>query len=315
MRQPTPAGIRREVEAAEQRIRPHVRTTALEPSAPLSGQSGARVFLKLEHQQLTGSFKVRGALSKVLSLTDRDRREVVAASTGNHALAVAHALSLTGRQGTVYLPGEVAAGKLEALRRAGVPFRQFGRDPVDAERRARREAEEEGKIYLSPYNDPQVIGGQGTVGVEILRQLPEVDAVFVAVGGGGLISGIAAWLKQHRPAVRIVGCLPENSPVMFESVRAGRIVDIPCRPTLSDATAGGLEAGAITFELCRALVDDYRLVSEEEIASAMRLLQRDHGLRVEGAAAVAVAAFLQDPAPDRDQNVVLLLCGGNVGSG
>ncbi len=312
MSQPTSAEISKEVQAAENRIRPHIRETYLDYSQPLSELSGAEVFLKLENLQLTGSFKLRGALSKLLSLSPSDGREIVTASTGNHALAVAHALRLTGRNGIIYLPEGAAPGKLEALRRLGVPFQQHGRDPVESEQRARREARGEDKVYVSPYNDAQVIGGQGTVGLEIWRQLPGVDAVFVAVGGGGLIAGIGACLKARRPDLRVVGCLPENAPVMYESVRSGRIVQLPYRPTLSDATAGALEEGAITFPLCRQLVDDYFLVSEPEILEAMRLLIRTHHLLVEGSAAVSLAAFSREAAAFRGRKVVLVMCGGNV---
>ena len=167
-------------------------------------------------------------------------------------------------------------------------------------------------IYISPYNDPQVVGGQGTIAVELARQLEPIDAVFVAVGGGGLIAGIAGYLKVVRPGITVVGCLPERSPVMAESVRAGQIVEMETAPTLSDATAGGIEAGAITFDLCRALVDEYVLVDEEEIAAAIRTTIEAEHLLIEGAAGVAAAAFYKRRASFRGQNVAIVLCGANI---
>jgi threonine dehydratase len=177
---------------------------------------------------------------------------------------------------------------------------------------ARRVAGETGQAYISPYNDPEVVAGQGTLGVELQRQLPEVDAVLVSVGGGGLIAGIGSYLKEVKPNLRLVGCLPLNSPVMYECVRAGRILDYPCLPTLSDGTAGGLEPGSITFDMCRDMVDEWHLVTEEEIQAAMRLMIVHHHMIVEGAAAVSVAALLKNRERYRGLNVAVVICGGNV---
>jgi len=166
--------------------------------------------------------------------------------------------------------------------------------------------------YLSPYNDEHVIAGQGSCGVEIARQLSPVDAVFVAVGGGGLISGIGSFLKSVNPAVEIVSCQPEASQVMTESVKAGEIVDLPSESTLSDGTAGGIEAGAITFEICRDVVDRYVLVTEEEIAESMRQFIDSHHMLPEGAAGVALAGFLKVAGDYRGKNVVIVICGANI---
>jgi threonine dehydratase len=166
--------------------------------------------------------------------------------------------------------------------------------------------------YVSPYNDPLVVGGQGTVGVELDRQLDRIDAVFVSLGGGGLISGIAAHLRTVRPDVTVVGCSPENSQVMIQSVRAGKILDLPSRPTLSDGTAGGVERGAITFDLCRELVDDFVTVTEEEIANHWREFTTTHHMMIEGAAAVAIASFMKLRDRFAGNNVVVVLCGANI---
>jgi len=181
-----------------------------------------------------------------------------------------------------------------------------------AETYARARAADEQIPYISPYNDPEVVAGQGTIGVELAGQLPRVDAVFIALGGGGLLAGVGALLKSIWPGTVVVGCSPENSPVMIESIRAGRILDLPSRPTLSDGTAGGVEVGAITFEWCRTLADQLVTVSEDEIRQAMRAVLETHHLAVEGAAGVALAAYFRHADAWRGKNVVVILCGGNV---
>lgn len=168
-------------------------------------------------------------------------------------------------------------------------------------------------VYISPYNDPLVIGGQGTIAVELARQLNRIDTIFVALGGGGLISGIAAYLKTLSAPVRVIGCSPHNSPVMIESLKAQHIVAMESLPTLSDGTAGGVEPDAITFALCQQLVDEYALVSEEEIKEAMRLFMETQHMLIEGAAGVALAAFLQQRGKLQGQNVVIVICGANIG--
>jgi threonine dehydratase len=173
---------------------------------------------------------------------------------------------------------------------------------------ARQVAGESGRVYISPYNDADVMAGQGTIGVELLRQFPDVRSVFVAVGGGGLIGGIGAYLKSVRPEVEIVGCWPENSPVMHECMRAGHVVEVAERPTLSESTAGGLEPGTVTLDVCRRVIDRAVFVTEDEIRDAMRLLLRTEHWVVEGAAGVAVAAFRKAGGP----NAAIVLCGRNL---
>ncbi len=302
---------------AERRIRKYIRETPLVHSVNLSG-GGCQVYLKLENLQHTGSFKFRGAMNKLLtSETDDSGTRVIAASTGNHALAVARGMKLLGREGTIYLPESVSEQKLHRLRRYGVQLHFEGREPLEAEIRARKASEISGAVYISPYNDLQVVAGQGTIGVELKRSLSQIDYIFVSVGGGGLISGIGAYLKHAAPGVRVIGCVPANSPAMYDSVRAGRIVPARVLPTLSDGTAGQVEPQAITFELCRRLVDEWVIVDEDEIGRAIRLIYEKEGLVIEGAAGVSVTAFLRlkdrlcQPVPSR---VVLVLCGGNIDS-
>ena len=311
---PFTQGLAQDIALAHSAIAPYVRRTPLHDSSLLSELTAARVYLKLENLQHTGSFKLRGAINKLLSLSPEQRRRgIVAASSGNHGAAVAYGCRLLGIVGTVFVPEHASPAKLAAMRRFGVEVRLFGDDGLLSEQEARRYAGQQGLVYISPYNDLAVVAGQGTVGLEIAEQLPDVEVVLVAVGGGGLIAGVAAALKAHHPRVQVVGCLPQNSPVMAASVARGAIVDMTSLQTLSDGTAGGIEADAVTFALCRDLVDDWLLVSEEEIAAAMRLMIEGDHLLVEGAAAVPVAALLKSGDRWRGKQVAVVLCGGNIG--
>jgi threonine dehydratase len=298
---------------AERRIREHIRETPAEPSAYLSQIGHSNVHLKLENWQITGSFKLRGAVNKFLSLGyDEKKQGLVTASSGNHGNAFAHVLRRFGAKGTIYLPENASPAKVEALASYGVDLELYGDDCVRAELFAKKMAEERNQVYVSPYNDPEIVGGQATVGVELARQLDDIDVVFVPVGGGGLISGVAGFLKSVHPGVKIIGCQPENSRVMFESIRAGELLDLGSLPSLSDGTAGGIEAGSITFDICRTFVDDFVLVSEEEIASALKLLLEKHHMLVEGSAALSVAAFLKNIERFEGKSVVLVLSGCKI---
>jgi threonine dehydratase len=297
---------------AERRIRSWITETPLEPS-PLAAATGARLYLKLENFQHTGSFKARGAFSKLLTLDPADRaRGVIAASTGNHGAAVAYAASALDSRALIVVPSDANPGKVSAIKALGGEVEVHGDDSAVAETYARARALEKRIPYISPYNDPDVVAGQGTIGVELAGQLPMVDAVFIAVGGGGLLAGVGALLKSIWPETVVVGCSPENSPVMIESIRAGRILDLPSRPTVSDGTAGGVEAGAITYEWCRSLADQLVTVSENEIRHGMRAVRETHLMTVEGAAGVPLAAYLRHAEAWRGKNVVVILCGGNV---
>ena len=302
----------RDIGEAERRIRPHIRETPVVQSLALSEATGADVWLKCENLQVTGSFKARGATHRLMSLAgDMRVRGVIAASSGNHGVGVAYAGSVLGIPVTVYVPEFVSSAKAAAMRRLGATVVVSGIDGLDTEGEARRVADAHGQVYVSPYNDLSVVAGQGTVGVELRRQLRDIGTVIVAVGGGGLIGGIAAVLKHHAPNVRMIGAQPANSKVMIESIRAGRVVDLPSRPTLSDGTAGGIEGDTVTFPLCRTLVDDWIEVAEDDIARAMRhAIEVEHQL-VEGSAGVALAA-LSKCGPLPAGRVVVVLCGANI---
>lgn len=309
----TAAELSRQIRAAASRLHPYVIETPLRPSPALSERTGARVYLKLENRQHTGSFKLRGATNKLLSLSLAERaRGVITASTGNHALAVARAAAQLDAAASIYLPHDASPRKVEKLSALPVSLHRVPGDALNAEVSAREAAAQSGQVYISPYNDPHIIAGQGAIAVELLRQQPELDAVFATVGGGGLMSGIAAYLKEARTVVQTVGCQPENSAVMLASVRAGRIVDTESLPTLSDGSAGGIEPQSFTFDLCRDHVDHWMTVSEEEIAAAMRLIYRAHGEVIEGAAGVAVASLLKSGRRFAGKRIAVVICGGNV---
>ena len=302
------------IEQAAARISPHILQTPLLHSAYLGAMNHGSVHLKLESEQHTGSFKARGALNKVLSLSTEEKAAgLVTASSGNHAQGFARALSISGDQGLIYLPENAQPAKVEALKQYGIELAFHGRDCLQTELHALDQAREKGMVWVSPYNDPQVIAGQGTVGREILQKLPEVDVVLATVGGGGLVSGIASWIKSQRPQTEIIGCLPKNSPEMYLSVMQGEVVHLEePQDTLSDGSAGGLEPGAVTFDLCRELVDDYVLVSEKEIADAICWMVEHHHKIIEGAAGVALGAFMKSAARFEGKTVAVVICGANI---
>lgn len=296
-----------EILAAYRRIAPFVRHTPLEYSAELGA------YLKLEHLQHTGSFKFRGASHKIALLApDQAAAGVVTASNGNHGLGVAAASRARGIAAEVFVSSHVSASKARRIEAMGARLHCAGDDPLTAELAARRAALATGRVFISPYNDLDVVAGQGTIAVELHQELPHPDAVFVAVGGGGLIGGIGEYLKAVSPQTEIVGCWPRNSPVMHQCLHAGSIVEVAEQPTLSESTAGGLEPGSVTFDVCRRVIDRGVLVSEDEILRAMRLVLEIEHWVIEGAAAVAVAAFLQEASRWRGKNVIILICGRNV---
>jgi len=298
---------------AEQKIRPYIRKTPLEYSHHLSKTTRSQVFLKLENLQLTGSFKVRGAMNALLSLPkEQCARGVVTASSGNHGIAVAFGLNTLKINGTIFLPENTSPAKVAAISNYGVDTRFWSTDCLETEMYARSYAEQNDMLYISPYNNVQVVGGQGTIGVELCQQIKHVDVVLAALGGGGMISGIAGYLKTVFPHAEVIGCSPIHSPVMAKSVQAGQILEMELLPTLSDGTAGGIEKDTITFPLCQRLVDDYILVSEDEIRHAMRIFIETHHMLIEGAAGVPLAALLKMPESFQEKTVVIILCGANL---
>jgi len=305
--------VRAAIENAASAIAPFVRRTPCRRSLALSELVAADVYVKLENLQESGSFKLRGVVNKVLSLTaDRSGLLMVAASTGNHGMAFAHAVDLFGLRGKLFIPRTASRVKVDLLRRSGIPFEMVGDNCIEAEVHAREFARTGDHVWISPYNDLEVVHGQGTVGVELWQQLDRVDAVLVPVGGGGLISGIAAYLKAVDPKIQVIGCQPRNSCVMFESLEAGTIVQAEEAPTIADGTAGGIEDDSVTFNLCRRYVDDFILLDEAEIERAICLLYEHEATAAEGAAALTVAAVMNSGRRFAGLQVVAVVSGSRL---
>jgi threonine dehydratase len=310
-----------DIVAARRRLRDVAIHTPLEASPRLAEESGAaEVRLKLELLQPAGAFKTRGAHNKVALVAAASREDgpevrLVTASSGNHGIAVAHAAARHGMRLTVLVGASVSPAKLERLRalesdRCVVEI--FGRDTDDAEGEARRRDTEGIAVYVAPYNDPDVIAGQGTIGAEILDDWPACDALVVPIGGGGLISGIGLWAKAVSPGLRLVGVQPSASPPMYAYLSTGSTKPMPIAPTLADGVAGNIERDSITWRMCRQLVDEVVVVDEEQIADAMAWLASEHHLMVEGSAALPVAALRARLGGLAGRRAAAVLTGRNV---
>lgn len=306
--------VEKEIRLANARIRNHILFTPLIHSTYLSKICDCRVLLKLESEQYTGSFKARGSLNKLMSLNETERASgAVTASTGNHGLGFARAASITGISGTVYLPKSASRAKMEALSDYPVDLQLVDGTSLDTEVFAKKKADEASKIWVSPYNDLQVMAGQGTVGIEILQQDSQVDHILVTVGGGGLVGGIGAYVKVNQPEIQIHSCQPINSPEMTISLEKGVITGLDkATPTLSDGSAGGIEEGSITFPVCQRVIDHSILVQEAEIEKAISIMVYHHHKIVEGAAGVAIAALIQQKERFKGSTVVIVICGANI---
>ena len=288
---------------ARRRIRDHVYETPLLPAR----RDG--LWFKAENFQLTGSFKVRGAAA-VMTASASDQ-PLITASSGNHGIGAARAAQSLGRKLTVVLPETVVPEKLAKIRAYGVEVVLHGAETGLAEQHAQALSRQTGARYVSPYNDAEVIAGQGTIGLELLEQAGQIDNLVIAMGGGGLISGIGAVIKAFSPATRIIGAAAEASQALALSMKAGQVVDCDHRDTLADAVAGGIDADTLTLPLAQAVVDEVVPCSEAEILSALRSLAQEENLLVEGAAALALAAFRKLGVATKGATNVVLLCGGN----
>ena len=293
-------------------IKNYIEKTPLKHSERLSKETNSNIFLKLENLQKTGSFKARGALNKILNINSTEK--VVAASSGNHGAAVSYALSKKNMIGTIYVPKNVKKSKVKNIESFGSKVIKFGDDCLDAENEAIRLCKENNLTFVSPYNDYDIISGQGTIGVEILEQNTNIDTVFITVGGGGLISGISSYIKSINPDIKVIGCSPINSSIMINSIKEGKIINTESKDTLSDGSAGGVEEGSITFNMCKDLIDDYCLVSEEEIALQIKNALNIDKMLIEGSAAVAIASAIKMKSYIENKNVAIIICGGNIGS-
>jgi len=304
----------KDVDAALERIAAHIRRTPVEFSHSMSNSSGCKVLLKLENLQITGSFKARGAVNKMSLLAPEHPERIITASSGNHGSAVAYASKILELESLIFLPETVSSAKLSKIEQFGAQVQIGGKDSGDTEQAARAYALKHGYPYVSPYNDYDVIAGQGTIAAEVSQQVSGIDAVFIAVGGGGLISGIGGYLKQMHPSVQIIACSPENSAAMHYSLEAGTIIDIDHLETISDGTAGALEENAITYEYCHSVVDQSVLLTEDEIIKSMKEFMNSHQMMIEGAAGAAIAGFSKLQHQFQNKQVLIVVCGANISS-
>ena len=293
--------------AAHRRIKPWLTPTPCIRSRQ-SFDDATELHYKAENFQQTGSFKFRGALSKLTSLSTEV--PAITASSGNHGLALATAAQMTCHELTVVLPETVAKEKLSLIQALGVETILHSNDAGLAEQHAQVLATKQGKVYVSPYNDPQVIAGQGTIALELLEQLPRLDVVYISMGGGGLISGMGSVLKAFSPQTRVVGVSAVNSAALAASIRAGSVVDVTHSDTLADGCAGGIDADSITLPLGTEVIDELVDCSEEQIADGIRHLAWNEKMLVEGSAGLALAAWQADTART-DKVSAVVLCGAN----
>lgn len=303
----------RDIYSARKRIEKYVRKTPLEYSHFLSDLSGGEVWLKLENQQYTGSFKARGAMNKLIQLSQEEKtRGIVTASSGNHAQGLGFAGNILSVDSTIVVPANTPKVKRDAIELYGVELIVHGDEYMEAERFSRDLEARLGKTHISAYNDLDIIMGQGTVGLEIAEEMPDIDKVLVPVGGGGLISGVGCALKAMDATTEVFGAQSVASPVMYESLRQGRIVDMELEDSYAEGLHGGIEENSVTFELCRKYVDEIILVEEETILGAISSALVEQHQVIEGAAAVGVAAILEDPERYHDEKVCIVISGGNV---
>ena len=300
-----------EIESARNKIRRAILRTPMIYSDTFSKLTGKEVFLKLENLQKTGSFKIRGAYYKLVQFTpSMKKRGVVAASAGNHAQGVALASSTLGIHSTIVMPEGVSLAKQMATRAYGGEIVLFGQNTDEALRYAKK-LTEGGKSFIHPFDDEQVIAGQGTIGLEILEEVPEVEAIVAPIGGGGLISGIAAIVQKRKPNVKVIGVQAAQVPSAFYSLRRKKIVEVKAKPTLADGIAIQ-RVGEITFPMIQKGVDEIITVNEDEIASAILMLMERKRIVAEGAGATPLAALLSRRWKTRLKKIVLVISGGNI---
>ncbi|MGH7760050.1 MAG: threonine ammonia-lyase [Candidatus Dormibacteraceae bacterium] len=301
-----------DVEQAAEDLRPYLSRTPLQYSRAFTDKARCQVHLKIESIQPIRAFKVRGALNKLIRMTpDQRAAGVITASAGNHGLGVAYAAAAFKAPATVYVPEAANAFKVEAIRRLGAHVAAAGRNYNGAYVEALAAQKESGAMFVHAYDDPDVVAGQGTIAAELLSDLDEFDTVLVPVGGGGLIGGIALYIKSKKPAIKVIGVEPAGADAMSRSLRAGSIVTLDRVSTIADGLAASAP-GKLTFELARKYVDEVLLVEETEMLRAIRLLFEWEHLLAEPAGAAALAALLYHYRPVPNERVVVILSGGNV---
>ncbi len=300
------------IEAARARIRDYIFLSPCLRSASLTRMTGLEIYLKMDNLQRTGAFKERGALNKILTLTDEQRqRGVIAASAGNHAQAVAYHATQRHIRSQIVMPLMTPLVKVSATRGFGAEVVLHGANYDEACSEAVRRAETEGMTFLHPFDDAEVIQGQGSIGLEILEQVPNIEAVVVPIGGGGLIAGVACAIKEMNPSVRVIGVQTERLPSMLWAREAGEPVTVPAEATIADGIAVR-RAGEQTLPLVERYVDELVTVEEEEIASAILVLLEREKTLAEGAGAAALAAVLRHKSSLTTERTAVLVCGGNI---
>ncbi|MBN1245631.1 pyridoxal-phosphate dependent enzyme [Candidatus Bathyarchaeota archaeon] len=302
------------IQDARKAIAPFIKCTPLVQSQFLTTFCGCPLFLKLENLQITSSFKPRGVFNKLLHLSAEEKnRGIITASAGNHGQAVAFAAQKLNYYARVVVPKPTPKVKTDGIKKYGADLVLFGENYDEAERKAKELARKDGCAYISPYNDELIIAGHGTIGLEILETLPNVDAVMVPLGGGGLISGISIAIKSRRPDVQVIGVQSQSSPVMYESLKAGKIVNVQ---KVGNSVAEGLSGnvGPITFEIVQKYVDSVVLVKEETLRQAVYLLWTHDKQVVEGSGAAAVSPVIENKPLFKNKRVVSVVTGGNIDS-
>jgi threonine dehydratase len=300
------------VEAARARIRDSIRESPVVHSENLSRETGNTILLKLENFHITGSYKERGALNAMLTMTPEQRQHgVIAASAGNHAQGVAYHAGRLGIRATICMPLYTPQTKVTATGNYGAEVVLYGENFDEALAEALRRAQAGGATFLHAFNDEAVIAGQGTIGLELLEQIPELEAVVIPVGGGGLIAGVGCAIKETRPNVRIIGVEPASLPSMKLALEAGKPVEIPRAPTICDGVAVR-RVGDLSFAAAAKYIDEMLTVDDEEIAFAILRLLEKQKLLAEGAGAIGVAALLLNRTSLRGKRVAVIISGGNI---
>ena len=299
---------------AHKSISRYINYTPLIHSLPLS--KNLEVYLKLECLQVTGSFKLRGATNKLLSLTNEQKNKgVIAVSTGNHGKGVAHAAKQIGIKSTIFMSSMVPEHRKKAIESLGAKVEIIGNNSDEADLYAREFAKKNNITLVHPFDDLDVIAGQGTVGLEMLEAMPDIDSVIIPTSGGGLIGGIALAIKLQKPNVKIIATSMKRGPSMYESLKAGKPVDVKEEETLADCLGGsiGLE-NQYTFGICKDVIDDFILIDEPKIAEGIKFNFEKHKLVTEGAAATSIMAVKDQLSSHFGKNTICLLCGGNIDS-
>ncbi len=297
---------------AKERLKGVINQTHLQYSKTFSRWSRGEIYLKPENLQKTGSFKIRGAYNKISTLTEAEKRKgVITASSGNHAQGVAYSASLLGVKATIVMPIDAPKSKVEAVKDYGGNIIFHGQTSSERIERAAELAHKEGLIMIHSFNDPYVIAGQGTIGIEILEELPDTDIILVPIGGGGLISGISIAAKEKNKDIAIIGVEAEGAPTMTKSLRVGKLIKLDSIDTIADGIRT-TQVGSITFEIAKELVNDVVLVNDEEIKEAVFYLLQRGKLLVEPSGAVTVAAVLSKKVNVKGKKCVAVLSGGNI---